>query len=105
MLMTAGGMRDQREKLEAELMRMNEQQEALHRELEEHKQSRPSRQSLAQRCHRGGEPLTLTSRAEHAIEEAAGLTLTSRQSMPSRRKPLTPRIGERRRACHRGGEA
>lgn len=35
MLITAGGMRDQREKLEHELVRLNDQQEDLHRELEE----------------------------------------------------------------------
>ena len=37
MLITAGGMRDQREKLETELVRMNQEQEALQRELDEQK--------------------------------------------------------------------
>jgi hypothetical protein len=34
MLITAGGMRDQREKLEHELVRLNDQQDELHQELE-----------------------------------------------------------------------
>ena len=54
MMITAGGMRDQREKLEAELLRMSSEQEALYAELEEHKK-RALEAELA---------------AEQAIEEA-----------------------------------
>lgn len=39
MLITAGGMRDQREKLEHELVRLNDQQDELHKELEADRKS------------------------------------------------------------------
>ena len=68
MLITAGGMRDQREKLEHELVRLNDQQEELHRELEEQRK-RALEAELA---------------AEHAIEEAR-LKLEQQQVRTRRR--------------------